>query len=366
MSLSAVMSELKALGKEQTRKVWARHGMKDLYGVAFADLEKIRKRIKQDHALALALWDTGNCDARHLATMIVDPERMDAKTVDRWARDASYRMLCGMLGGIFRRNRFGKTRVEKWTASKKEWLGSIGWNLVAGLALHDDDLDDAYFENKLEVIEARIDEVPNFTKEGMNNALIAIGGRNSELREKAFAAADRIGKVEVDHGLTNCKTPLARPYIERMWARKGKNKGSARAQVRVAKTTRKKTTRKKAARKKTITETETKTGGRKKATAKAATKKTARKNTTAAKKTTRKKKTTATKKTARKKVAATKKMARKKATARTAPQKTGERRKTTRAATSRRKMNAARKTAASRRSLRRETTASERPGRRAR
>lgn len=54
----------------------------------------------------------------------------------------------------------------------------------------------------------------------MNGALINIGARDDALRKKALAAADRIGVVEVDHGQTECKTPAARPYIEKMWARR--------------------------------------------------------------------------------------------------------------------------------------------------
>ncbi len=37
---------------------------------------------------------------------------------------------------------------------------------------------------------------------------------------KAIEAAKRIGKVEVDHGETNCKTPDAAPYIEKAAKRK--------------------------------------------------------------------------------------------------------------------------------------------------
>ena len=54
----------------------------------------------------------------------------------------------------------------------------------------------------------------------MNNALIAIGGRNAKLKKLALAAAKKIGKVEVDHGDTSCKTPDAAAYINKMWARK--------------------------------------------------------------------------------------------------------------------------------------------------
>jgi hypothetical protein len=49
----------------------------------------------------------------------------------------------------------------------------------------------------------------------MNGALIGIGIAKPALRNKAIAAAKRIGKVEVDHGETNCKTPDAVTYIEK-------------------------------------------------------------------------------------------------------------------------------------------------------
>ncbi len=37
---------------------------------------------------------------------------------------------------------------------------------------------------------------------------------------ESMGTAQRIGKVDVDHGETSCKTPDAAPYIEKMWARK--------------------------------------------------------------------------------------------------------------------------------------------------
>ena len=59
----------------------------------------------------------------------------------------------------------------------------------------------------------------------MNGCLIAIGGRNSDLRAAAEAAATSIGTVKVDHGATGCKTPAAIPYIARMWDRRAVKAG---------------------------------------------------------------------------------------------------------------------------------------------
>jgi hypothetical protein len=62
----------------------------------------------------------------------------------------------------------------------------------------------------------------------MNNALINIGVRSSALQKKAIAAAKRIGKVEVDHGETGCKTPDAVAYIKKTVAHRKKKANKAR------------------------------------------------------------------------------------------------------------------------------------------
>ena len=73
-------------------------------------------------------------------------------------------------------------------------------------------------------IERDISAEKNRVRQAMNNALIAIGMRNDMLETRALAVAKAIGKVQVDHGDTNCKTPHATAYI-----RKGRDRQRARA-----------------------------------------------------------------------------------------------------------------------------------------
>ena len=81
MTVNEMMSELKSLGSEQTCKTYKRHGVKgDMFGVSYANLGKIKKKIKVDHKLAEQLWATGNHDARIVATMIADPKQVNDKT----------------------------------------------------------------------------------------------------------------------------------------------------------------------------------------------------------------------------------------------------------------------------------------------
>jgi 3-methyladenine DNA glycosylase AlkD len=221
MNVQEALDILKSLGTEQNRKIYRRHGAgEDVYGVSFAHLKDLKKKIKTDHDLAVALWDSGNHDARMLAGMIADPKRLDAKTLDTWVKGLRNYVETNALGDLAAQSPHARETMARWIASDEEWTASAGWRILAQVAMNEDALPDEYFERFLSTIERDIDESQSRVRHEMNNALIAIGIRNPELRQKAFAAAARIGKVEVDHGETGCKTPDAAGYIKKTLERK--------------------------------------------------------------------------------------------------------------------------------------------------
>jgi 3-methyladenine DNA glycosylase AlkD len=217
------MGELKSAGTAQNRKVYGRHGVAGkMYGVSYADLGKLKKKIKVDQELAEKLWASGNHDARVLASMVADPATVKSSTLDAWSRDLVDYPLTDAFSSLVARSPFAQTKMKRWTKSSQEFVGQAGWNILCGLAMKGEELPDSFFEPYLEAIESRIGKAKNRTRYAMNNALIAIGIRSSKLEKKALAAAKRIGKVEVDHGETSCKTPDAADYIRRVKARKRK------------------------------------------------------------------------------------------------------------------------------------------------
>jgi 3-methyladenine DNA glycosylase AlkD len=216
MTDQEVLEHLRTLGTEQNRKIYRRHGVGgDLHGVSYAHLKHLQKQIKQDHELAQRLWATGNHDARILATMVADPALATGRLLDAWAKDVGNGVLTDALAGLVSKTPLARKKMEQWTKSKEEWLGSAGWLLLAHLARDDGELPDAYFEDRLATIEREIHSRKNRIRYTMNAALIAIGLRNGSLEKKALAAAARIGPVVVDHGETSCKTPDAADYIRK-------------------------------------------------------------------------------------------------------------------------------------------------------
>ena len=83
----------------------------------------------------------------------------------------------------------------------------------------------------LTTIEDRIHGSKNRVKYSMNTAMIALGAYLPSFEDEAVTVAERIGQVEVDHGDTACKTPLAAPYIK---------KAAAHQRAKLAKASKKK------------------------------------------------------------------------------------------------------------------------------
>ncbi len=221
------MQELKSQGTEPTRKTYRRHGVQgDLYGVSYAVQGALKKKIKTDHGLAIELWKSGNHDARVLATMIADPTQGVA-LLDSWVQDLDSYPIVDAAATFASQTGVNMKQVEKWMAAKDESTANFGWSLFARLARGDARVADDLAEKYMQVIERDIHKAKNRVRHAMNSALISIGVRNEKLQKKALAAAARIGKVEVDHGNTDCKTPDAAAYILKTVARTAKTKSKA-------------------------------------------------------------------------------------------------------------------------------------------
>ncbi|RMF60488.1 MAG: DNA alkylation repair protein [Calditrichaeota bacterium] len=226
MNLQDAMALLEAAGTPQNRQIYSRHGVQgDCFGVSFADLNKLKKAIKVDHELAQELWATGNHDAQVLATMIADAKGTQEPLVDAWVKELGNHMIADAFASFVSQTPFARKKVTEWTCSQEEWVGRAGWHLLAILLKDSAALSETELEACLTRIEADIHTSKNRVKEAMNSALMAIGIYREALRDKALRAAGRIGKVEVDHGETNCKTPDAATYIQKAVARQRARSG---------------------------------------------------------------------------------------------------------------------------------------------
>jgi hypothetical protein len=169
-----------------------------------------------DHALAAELWKTGNAEARILALQISDEAKVTRADADRLAKVGAGRFLAPYLSGLVARSPVADATMRAWMSSKDESTRELGYGVLSARLKNDPaSITDADAGKFLATIEREIHGSPNWARRAMNGGLIAIGVYKPALRKKAIDAARRIGKVEVDHGETSCKTPDAVAYIEK-------------------------------------------------------------------------------------------------------------------------------------------------------
>lgn len=222
MNAQEVLATLKQLGKPQTAAIYRRHGSGDnVFGVLTSEIAKLQKKIKVDHALAMQLLKTGNAEARVLALLVADPEKLTRANADRLVKEGPVRFVGCYLSGVLARSPIAEATMRAWMKSPDEFTREMGYGIL-GIRLKDDpdSVSDADAEQVLATIEKQILRSPNWARYAMNGALISIGVFKLTLRKQAIEAAQRIGKVEIDHGDTNCKTPDAVPDIEKASKRK--------------------------------------------------------------------------------------------------------------------------------------------------
>jgi 3-methyladenine DNA glycosylase AlkD len=234
MTLSQVMSELKAKGSEATKKIFARHGAKEpFFGVKVADLKVIQKKIKGDQALALQLYATGNGDAQYLAGLATDGRKMTAAQLQSWAETAAWGMISEYsVPWAASENPEGLALALRWIDSPQEQIATSGWTTLAALAavVPDDALPIKQFSALLDRVAKTLRGAPDRVRYTMNGFVIACGTYVAPLAERAVATARKIGTVEVDMGGTECKVPDAESYI--MKSRRGAAVAPKRKTVR--------------------------------------------------------------------------------------------------------------------------------------
>ncbi len=215
MTVQEVMATLERLGKPQTAAIYRRHGSgENVFGVLTSELGKLKKKIRINHALAKALWKTGNTEARILALQVADPGRVTRADADALLKDGPVRFLGCYLCALIAQSPIAETTMRAWMKSGDEDARVMGYGILsARLKDHPGSVSSGEVAKVLATIEKKIQGSPNMARHAMNSALIAIGVFRPEFQERAIDVARRIGKVEVDHGETCCKTPDAVSYI---------------------------------------------------------------------------------------------------------------------------------------------------------
>lgn len=221
MTYDEAMSELKARGNEQTRKVNAKNGAGDnQFGVKMGDLRVIAKAIKTDPGLATQLWASGNLDAMFLATLIMKPKQLSVDDLEQMLKDVTTSHLADWVGtNVVKLHPAKEAQREKWMNSAHEVTARMGWSLTAERIIKNPEGLD--IKALLDRLEHEMGAAPTMVQWTMNYCLAEIGIRFPEHRARAIAIGEKIGAFKDYPTPKGCTSPYAPLWIAEMVKRGG-------------------------------------------------------------------------------------------------------------------------------------------------
>jgi 3-methyladenine DNA glycosylase AlkD len=211
--VAGILAGLAARGSEQAREGMARYGINtaDAFGVSVYELRRDAKEIGRDHDLALALWATGNHEARLLASMVDEPARVTEAQMDAWAAEFDSWDVCDQVtSNLFDKTPFAYDKVREWSAVEDEWVKRAAFATAAALAVQDKKAADEPFLEILELARREAGDDRNFVKKAVNWALRNIGKRDLRLHAAAIATAEAILAEADERAAEDRKDPAAR------------------------------------------------------------------------------------------------------------------------------------------------------------
>ncbi len=199
MTKDEVIAWLKRQGTQRNIDGMARYGIvaKRPIGVQMGTLLAMKKKLGTDHDLAIALWNSGWYEARLLAALIGDPQRVTAREMNAWAASFENWADCDTVCfKLWDRTPLAWQRAPQWAKSPRELVKRGGFVLMACLSHHDKAAPDQRFKAFLPLIEKGAQDERNLVMKGVSWALRGIGRRSAVLYPPAAALAQRLAESE--------------------------------------------------------------------------------------------------------------------------------------------------------------------------
>jgi 3-methyladenine DNA glycosylase AlkD len=216
MTLKDTLAQLESLGNEKVRAQNKKNGAGgNQFGVRLGDIRKLAAKIKTSHQLAIALWDTGNIDARLLAILLIKPNNLSRDEMDRMVRSVNFVQVADWLNSYVVKNHPDKESLRQaWMEDDDPWAARAGWSLTSGrIARSPDGLN---LTALLDRIESEMGSAASEVQWTMNFCLAGIGIHFPKHRKRAIAIGENLG-IYRDYPVSKgCTSPFAPIWINEM------------------------------------------------------------------------------------------------------------------------------------------------------
>ena len=199
LNCTELLGKMESLANPAAVEGMARFGVtaEKAFGLSAPVLKRLAREVGKDHALAQELWASGILDARALATVVDEPEKVSEQQMENWAKDFDSWAVCdGACLNLFRWTPYAYRKCLEWSSRKEAYVKRAAFSLLAGLAVSDKGAADKAFLAFLPVIAREAIDERNFVKKAVNWALRQIGKRNRRLNRAAIRAGQEIRALD--------------------------------------------------------------------------------------------------------------------------------------------------------------------------
>lgn len=194
-----ILEKLRQKARPDQLEGMARFGIRgeNRLGLSIPDLRRLARDIGKNHELALQLWDSGIEDARILASLVEEPERVSEKQLEKWVKDFNSWDVCDQVCmNLFDRVAGIRIKIVEWVQREEEYVRRAAFSLMAIICVHDKKATDEVFVAFFPLIRQGALDERNYVKKAVSWALRNIGKRNLVLNRQARIVAREIHDLD--------------------------------------------------------------------------------------------------------------------------------------------------------------------------
>ena len=194
-STQEILTKLKSKAKPDNLPGMARYGIntEKRLGVQIPELRQLAKETGKNHQIALELWQTGIAEARILAAMTDEPEKVTEQQMENWVKDInSWDIDDQITMNLFEKTPLSWKKITDWSQRPEEFVRRTAYSLLACLAWHNKTATDQQFTQLFPVIASGATDERKSIQKAISWALRTIGKRNPQLNRAAIQLAQEI------------------------------------------------------------------------------------------------------------------------------------------------------------------------------
>lgn len=187
-----VLQQLRAHGSEEHRASKARLGvpLTSALGVPLPVIRQMGKELGHHQQLALALWQSGLHEARLLAALVAEPDKVTVKLIETWLKDIVSWDLCDHLcNNLLVKVPLCWPRIPAWAKDEREFVRRAAFALICNLSIHQTQAEKALVKEHLQLIRRYAYDGRNYVKKAVSWALREIGKKEKDYGALAEARA---------------------------------------------------------------------------------------------------------------------------------------------------------------------------------